>query len=258
MPDGTSCPISFTLCEVCGVLAVNRRANRLPARTCGASTCRRAVRNSRMAAYMAKRRRGGRSTGRTTYEGSCARCSAKFTSTKRAQRFCSISCGKSKRPMMPSTALALWSPPVVKVPGSRWRRRVVKHPPLNGSLFVYGPCAWCEGSFMALATDYAHRSLYCSKRCAKNASNHRRGRFILPRKRRLAIYERDGWVCQLCDGPVDPDATDEWRPTLDHIVPQSHQLVPDHSDGNLRLAHLWCNSVRGDESRYTLADLRVA
>lgn len=111
---------------------------------------------------------------------------------------------------------------------------------------------------MALAGSFSTRSLYCSKRCAKNASNNRRGRFVIPAKRRLAIYERDGWVCQLCREPVDPDATDIWRPTLDHIAPQSHQLIPDHSDANLRLAHMWCNSVRGDESHYTEDDLRVA
>jgi 5-methylcytosine-specific restriction endonuclease McrA len=34
--------------------------------------------------------------------------------------------------------------------------------------------------------------------------------------------------------------------TLDHIIPQSHMLIPDHSDRNLRLAHRSCNSARGD------------
>jgi len=79
-------------------------------------------------------------------------------------------------------------------------------------------------------------------------------------KRRRSLYDRDGWVCQLCLEPVDPDlpSSDQWAATLDHIVPQSHAVFPDHSDGNLRLAHRWCNSVRGDDSRHTIDDLRVA
>lgn len=67
-------------------------------------------------------------------------------------------------------------------------------------------------------------------------------------ERRLAIYERDGWTCQLCGEAIDRAADpqrDDAAPSLDHIVPRSHQLVPDHSDANLRLAHRGCNARRG-------------
>lgn len=79
----------------------------------------------------------------------------------------------------------------------------------------------------------------------------------VPRSVRLEVYERDGWICQLCSGPVDPDADplDNWAATLDHIVPRSHTLIPDHRPENLQLAHRWCNSVKGDERYYTAADL---
>ncbi len=33
-------------------------------------------------------------------------------------------------------------------------------------------------------------------------------------------------------------------------------VVPDHSPENLRLAHRWCNAVRGDETYYS-ADILV-
>lgn len=130
--------------------------------------------------------------------------------------------------------------------------RLVNHPPLNGSFFVYGSCGWCGESFLALAGSWETRSLYCSRKCQRTSSKLRRGRFEIPSADRLAIYERDGWVCQLCEEPVDPDlgSSDLWAATLDHIVPQSHQLVPDHSPGNLQLAHRWCNSVKGDLSYY--------
>ena len=64
----------------------------------------------------------------------------------------------------------------------------------------------------------------------------------------MAIYERDGWLCQLCGEPVDIDADlqrDDAAPSLDHIIPRSLQTVPDHSDDNLRLAHRGCNARRG-------------
>lgn len=242
MLDGTACSLARPDKPTSGYYR-HRRSGEKPCGECTALFVARVRRNQAISG-----------SGRTTYAGECERCGTDFSSTKRSQRFCSLSCAK-RRPK--STALVRWVPPI-KTPGPRWRRKPVKHPPLYGSLFVYGPCAWCEEPFMALAGSFSTRSLYCSKRCAKNASNNRRGRFVIPAKRRLAIYERDGWVCQLCREPVDPAATDIWRPTLDHIAPQSHQLIPDHSDANLRLAHMWCNSVRGDESHYTEDDLRVA
>lgn len=191
----------------------------------------------------------------------CEWCGEQFAADY-GQRFCSRACGcrhlNESRRKVPTTAIEpLWMP-AIRTPGRRWRRLPPMHPSLNGTLFVYGACRWCDDPFMALATDWERRSLYCSKRCAKYSSNHRRGRFVIPKKRRLAIYERDNWICQLCLEPVDPDSSDEWRATLDHVVPQSHQLIPDHSPSNLRLAHLWCNSVRGDESYYTADDLRPA
>jgi 5-methylcytosine-specific restriction endonuclease McrA len=66
---------------------------------------------------------------------------------------------------------------------------------------------------------------------------------------RQAIYDRDGWVCQLCSAPVDPslDPNDRFAATLDHVECQSWALIPDHSPKNLRLAHRACNSRRRDQ-----------
>jgi 5-methylcytosine-specific restriction endonuclease McrA len=75
---------------------------------------------------------------------------------------------------------------------------------------------------------------------------------------RLAIYARDGWVCQICLEAVDPEvpANTIWGATLDHIVPRSKG--GDDGTANLRLAHRWCNSARNDLSYYTDEDFRVA
>jgi hypothetical protein len=79
------------------------------------------------------------------------------------------------------------------------------------------------------------------------------------RSKRIRIYERDHWVCQLCLLPVDPELTSPHpqSASLDHIVCRSWSERPDHSDANLRLAHLICNSLRGDEGRYAAATSRM-
>lgn len=63
---------------------------------------------------------------------------------------------------------------------------------------------------------------------------------------RFAVYERDGWVCQLCGEPVDPDlkGPDPMCASIDHVVPLSHG--GDHSMENTQLAHLGCNSAKGN------------
>lgn len=72
-----------------------------------------------------------------------------------------------------------------------------------------------------------------------------RAPWIHPAKR-LRIYERDGWVCRLCDLPVPRwllgDKRDPLAPTLDHVVPRSRG--GGHEEWNLQLAHRRCNSAK--------------
>lgn len=109
-------------------------------------------------------------------------------------------------------------------------------------VFVQGCCHECEQTF----TRRGAVSPYCSKACSRKA---RRG--VVSRRVRLAIYERDAWTCQICHDPVDGNlpSQDNWSPTLDHIVPRSAGGSDDPV--NLRLAHRWCNSVRGDLTYYS-------
>lgn len=64
-------------------------------------------------------------------------------------------------------------------------------------------------------------------------------------RRRVAIYERDGWLCWICTEPVDQGA--HWNadlaPSLDHVIPAS--LGGPDDDENLRCAHRVCNARRG-------------
>lgn len=204
---------------------------------------------------------------RLDHSRKCEVCGECFLG-KRDQVCCSLPCVRAKGRKIrdhavlhrPGRHLPVAHPnpdPVTHLPA--------KHPAIAGvprrtewwKLIVSGPCAWCGGPFTGVAASWETRPIYCSKRCSGNASRARRGRFVIPRRVRLGICERDGWICQLCGDPVTPDLppTDIWSATLDHVVCQSWAAgEPDHSPENLRLAHLWCNSVRGDERKYTDAD----
>lgn len=59
---------------------------------------------------------------------------------------------------------------------------------------------------------------------------------------RAAVFERDGWVCQLCGGVVDPNVRwpDPLSASVDHIVPLSRGGA--HGLDNVQLAHMGCNS----------------
>lgn len=60
------------------------------------------------------------------------------------------------------------------------------------------------------------------------------------------VYERDGWVCSLCDLPVDRNIAwpDPMSPSLDHVVPLSRG--GHHVLENVALAHLECNTQKGN------------
>lgn len=112
-------------------------------------------------------------------------------------------------------------------------------------VFTAGGCEWCGKHFAAIG------GRFCSDGCKKSSKYARRSSgntFQISPKARQAIYERDSWTCQLCMMPADGSLhhLDRWAPSLDHIIPQSQQLIPDHSPSNLRLVHRWCNSARGD------------
>jgi hypothetical protein len=59
------------------------------------------------------------------------------------------------------------------------------------------------------------------------------------------LAARDGWVCWLCDAPIDPSLPPTFAggATVDHVVPRSRGGTNDRD--NLRLAHRRCNGGRG-------------
>jgi 5-methylcytosine-specific restriction endonuclease McrA len=106
-------------------------------------------------------------------------------------------------------------------------------------------------------------TLYCTNACKRRAARSRyaeawgidalRARENAKGKRRkarrrLRVFDRDGWTCQLCGGEVDAfaDMLDDLAPEADHIIPEAHGGSDDYS--NLQCAHRICNREKGDQT----------
>ena len=133
-----------------------------------------------------------------------------------------------------------------------YRRRVPRSsvPNVGGA-----PCAQC-GKDIPIRSRSGPAPIYCGATCANKASYERRklaGSIKRTRKRtsvvepivNAEIFERDGWVCQLCDAPVDRllSYPDPGSASLDHIMPLSRG--GHHVRSNVQLAHLFCNLSKG-------------
>jgi 5-methylcytosine-specific restriction endonuclease McrA len=111
-----------------------------------------------------------------------------------------------------------------------------------------GVCRRCGGAFTAKKKGAA----FCSRACYAGWHNRRgagleRAAHALPRSQRLAIFDRDHWICYLCGFPLNKDckAPDPPAPTVDHIVPIAAH--GPHDASNLGAAHLRCNIEKGDD-----------
>lgn len=128
--------------------------------------------------------------------------------------------------------------------------------------FVATECLWCGARFLFDMRVTGSLAKQCSAKCTKAAAKHRYrlryGQFSISPRDRQAIYDRDGWICQLCGNAISKGLhhSDDWAPSLDHIECQSWSLVPDHSPKNLRTVHRLCNSLRGDESWAPSVEMR--
>lgn len=60
------------------------------------------------------------------------------------------------------------------------------------------------------------------------------------------VFDRDGWICQLCLAPIDWNITgrDPLAPPLDHIIPISKGGA--HALDNVWASHFGCNARKGN------------
>lgn len=62
----------------------------------------------------------------------------------------------------------------------------------------------------------------------------------------VEIFERDRWICGLCESAIDPELRwpDRMSASLDHVIPIS--LGGGHLRSNVQPAHLVCNIRKGN------------
>lgn len=96
---------------------------------------------------------------------------------------------------------------------------------------------------------------YCSDECFRSvdaawSARRQRRMQIGEHIDRRAVFIRDNGECHLCKQPVDFDL--KWphpmSRTLDHVIPISHG--GQHTYENVRLAHMWCNTSKGNRVNY--------
>lgn len=115
-------------------------------------------------------------------------------------------------------------------------------------------CKTCGGVFYS---PYSNQ-LYCSERCKRKAkpktSSIRKrcrkyGVYYDPSVTSAKVFERDGYICQICGKLTDPSDT-SWgtagpnAPTVDHIVALKNGGT--HTWDNVQCAHAICNSYKRD------------
>lgn len=113
----------------------------------------------------------------------------------------------------------------------------------------------CEHCGQPVPIELREDSRYCSNRCTvmSNQAIRRARRAQLPAERisRQEIFERDVWICHICNTAVDPELPQlhPWSASLDHLVPLADPRSPGHVSSNVALAHLRCNFAKNARVR---------
>lgn len=109
----------------------------------------------------------------------------------------------------------------------------------------------CERCGGALPATHRLNRKFCTVDCQANFNQEirRARRRGLPAERisRRRVFERDGWICQLCRAPINPElkGRDPMSASLDHVIPLGWPNSPGHVYGNVQAAHLKCNFSKG-------------
>lgn len=169
----------------------------------------------------------------------------------REKRYANLYCGEDCRDASRRESTRLRHSQVVRyTPRPVWHKfiHLLDMPPAQTQrVFVSGQCKKCGEWFTDRQVTAVFCSALCSRRWHRDERKARMG-YVVPNATRVLVYQRDNGTCQICLGPVDMQlpAGSKGSPTLDHIIPQSWTLIPNHEPENLRLAHMLCNALRGD------------
>lgn len=233
---------------------------------CGAPECKRQYTNERQREFQSKHRAAtGRSYSRQydkprmkAYPITCAQCGREATVTKTTSRHCSHQCFYDARygAARPRDDYAgISKSEYLARERAKTRRRKAQKRLEVAAAGTKGAGVWCTGRCARCGSQFTRRSTsaptaYCSRRCRTRADASLRRALRAGAEAhavsRWKIYERDGWTCHICGDPVDRNARvpDLAAPVLDHVTPIARG--GEHTEGNLKTAHFYCNSVKRD------------
>jgi len=221
-------PIRTTACAECGGPVVQAERGR-PRRFCS-DECKARVGNR------AARRRQLPIRDPNPQERACAHCGKPFFPSRRDQIYCSSNDGSycAQR---------------------AYRARRAAGEPLR-QVEQIKTCVECGNEFTAYKSNAKWCSKICRIRTTGRDASRRRGP-VRPDSEPYTdreIFERDGWVCQICHTPVDREASRMHvdGATIDHVVPLSRGGAD--APGNVVTAHWRCNRDKGNRP---LAALKI-
>lgn len=200
----------------------------------------------------------------------CGACDGPFTST-RIRKFCSRDCKDFVRLTAQCAGGCggfVWLGRTSKSPGVAMCKSCHRSPVRRAK------CPACGCDFAPIPSRGGLTET-CSRKCAQALRVRRRGTDVLAHRIRnanncarkrarfasqfveqvdpLLVFERDGWVCYLCSGSIDPKLSGRarWGATVDHVV----ALIDggEHSYANVRAAHRSCNSAKENHRRARVA-----
>lgn len=231
--------MNTVLCPGCGETFTRKVGRGRPRLWCS-DRCR--ERNKPASPSNSRHARRARVARRET-EGppSCARCGEDISDRRPNARYCSLRCGEIARGArlpepLPVRRCAFNECGVEFQPKYRNQRCCCE---------AHGKRLWqveaaLDGRIKREPWNDARRDRYHRRRALKKAASTGNPVHF------SEIAERDGWNCGICLDPVD--ASIEWphplSPSLDHVVALTKGGI--HDPSNVQLAHLRCNSVKGN------------
>ena len=176
--------------------------------------------------------------GKWYIDRTCVVCGAVWRTHRRDAKYCSRKCYTDTRRAQPLSRRAQ----------ARAKLRAAERGTRSRYMWVQGPCTRCGASFLARSSNTDAR--YCTTRCSRQDHDDRRrsrkAGATIGTVRRRDVFERDGWMCQLCNLPIDTQAIHPHpaSPSIDHIIPLARG--GPHSMHNVQAAHFLCNARKRD------------
>lgn len=223
-------------CEQCGVafkgIAKDGKPLRFCSRACGARSTKEENTFKSTVTKASKYGHGIKPASYTVYRPLCAVCGLRFTSVQSTALYCSDECSNVE---------------VLK-------RQAERYYDENDTDRGPRPCVEC-GTIFAPEYGISTRRSYCSDAClkrkarrvAKGIRNARLRGVGAESVNAIAVFERDGWLCQICgiDTPRDKRGSyDNDAPELDHIIPLAKGGA--HTYANVQCSCRECNARKSD------------